>query len=132
MVKGRNFSKDLVSDAGQSVLVNESFVKKAGWENPLGQVVDFYQDKKKYTVVGIYKDYHFLSLASKIGAQLFIMKPDNQYLDVFIKLQDGRTADVLTYIEKTYKRLFPLSTYQYTFKAPQMLSNITVKPNGNR
>jgi len=116
MVKGRNFSKDLVSDIGQSVLVNESFVKKAGWENPLGQVVDFYQDKKKYTVVGIYKDYHFLSLASKIGAQLFIMKPDNQYLDVFIKLQDGRTADVLTYIEKTYKKLFPLSPYQYTFK----------------
>ena len=79
-------------------------------------MVDFYQDKKKYTVVGIYKDYHFLSLASKIGAQLFIMKPDNQYLDVFIKLQDGRTADVLTYIEKTYKKLFPLSPYQYTFK----------------
>jgi hypothetical protein len=34
------------------------------------------------------------------------MKPDNQYLDVFIKLKDGRTADVFSYIEKTYKRLF--------------------------
>ncbi len=116
MVKGRNFSKDLVSDRGQSVLVNESFVKKAGWKNPLGQVVDFYNDNKKYTVVGIVKDYNFLSLTQKIDAQLFIMKPDNQYLDVFIKLRSGRTADVLTYIEKTYKRLFPFNPYQYTFK----------------
>lgn len=116
MAKGRNFSKDLVSDIGQSVLVNESFVKKAGWKNPLGQVVDFYTDDKKYTVVGVFKDHHFLSLTQKIDAQLFIMKPDNQYLDVFIKLKDGPAADVLSYIEKTYKRLFPSSPYQYTFK----------------
>jgi putative ABC transport system permease protein len=116
MVKGRNFSKDLVSDSGQSVLVNESFVKKAGWKNPIGQVVDFYNDNKKYTVVGIVKDYNFLSLARKIDAQLFIMKPNDQYLDVFIKLKDGRTADALTYIEKTYRKFFPFNPYQYTFK----------------
>lgn len=116
MVQGRNFSKDLVTDIGQSVLVNEAFVKKAGWQNPLGQVVDFFVDNKKYSVVGIVKDYNFLSLTQKIDAQLFIMKPDNQYLDAFIKLKDGRTADVLAYIENTYKRLFPLTPYQYTFK----------------
>jgi putative ABC transport system permease protein len=72
MVKGRNFSKDLVSDIGQSVLVNESFVKKAGWENPLGQVVDFYQDNKKYTVVGIFKDYHFFRLQVKLARSFLL------------------------------------------------------------
>lgn len=119
VTKGRNFSKNLVSDIGQSVLVNEEFVRKAGWKNPLGQMVDFYVDNKQYKVVGIVKDHNFLSLAQKIDAQLFIMKPDNQYQEVFIKLKDSHTADVLTYIEKTYKELFPLDPYQYTFKDAQ-------------
>lgn len=116
MAQGRNFSKGLVSDIGQSVLVNESFAKKAGWKTPLGQVVDFYTDNKKYKVVGVVKDYNFLSLTQKIDPLLFIMKPDNQYENVFIKIKDGHTADVLAYIEKTYKSFFPLNPYQYTFK----------------
>ncbi|HVU55749.1 MAG TPA: ABC transporter permease [Puia sp.] len=116
MVKGRNFSKNLASDKAQGALVNESFVKKAGWQNPLGQVVDFYHDNLKYTVIGVVKDYNFASLTQKIDAQFFAMTPDYGYGNVFIKLEDGRFADVLTYIEKTYKRLFPLSPYQYTFK----------------
>lgn len=118
MVQGRNFSKNLMSDSTQSVLVNETFVKKAGWQKPLGQVVQFY-DNKKYTVAGIVKDYNFLSLTQKIDPQLFIMTPDNQYHFVFIKLKDGPTTSALTYIEKTYKRLFPLNPYQYTFKDAQ-------------
>ncbi|HWB28747.1 MAG TPA: ABC transporter permease, partial [Chitinophagaceae bacterium] len=116
MVKGRNFSKNLVSDSGQSVLVNESFVKQAGWKNPLGQVVDFYYNNKKYTVVGVVKDYNFLSLTEKIPAQLFTMNPRYPYGDIFIKLKDGNKAEALNYIEATYKKLFPFKPYEYTFK----------------
>jgi putative ABC transport system permease protein len=42
VIKGRNFSRAMVSDTGNSVLVNEEFVKQAGWKNPVGQVVDFF------------------------------------------------------------------------------------------
>ena len=116
MIKGRNFSKDLISDSSQSVLVNESFVKQAGWKTPLGQVVDFFYRNKKYTVVGIVKDYNFQSLTEKIGPQLFSMDPSFPYGDVFIKLKDGKAAGVLSYIEATYKKIFPFKPYQYTFK----------------
>ncbi len=116
IVKGRNFSKDLVSDSGQSVLVNESFVTKAGWKNPLGQTVDFFYNNKKYNVVGIVKDYNFLSLTEKIGPQLFSMNPNYPYGDVFIKLKEGNTSQALNYIEKTFKNLFPFKPYQYAFR----------------
>jgi putative ABC transport system permease protein len=33
IVQGRNFSKNFPSDSSHSVLVNETFVKKAGWKN---------------------------------------------------------------------------------------------------
>jgi len=116
IVKGRNFSKEMVSDSVNSVLVNEEFVKQSGWKNPIGQVVDFFYNKKKYTVVGVVKNYHFLSLTEKTPAMLFTMKPDYQWGDVFVKIKDGNKADVLNHIEKTFKSLFPYIPYQYRFK----------------
>jgi putative ABC transport system permease protein len=116
IVKGRNFSKEMVSDSVNSVLVNEEFVKQSGWKNPIGQVVDFFYNKKKYTVVGVVKNYHFLSLTEKTPAILFTMRPDYSWGDVFVKIKDGNKAEVLNHIEKTFKSIFPYIPYQYSFK----------------
>ena len=63
VVKGRNFSANLPTDSAQSVLVNETFVKQADWQNPLGQVVSYLSNsEEKYRVIGIVKYYHFASL----------------------------------------------------------------------
>jgi len=116
MVKGRNFSKAMVSDSANSVLVNEEFVKQAGWKNPIGQVVDFFYNKKKYTVVGIVKDYHFLSLTEKTPPILYTMKPDYPWGNVFVKITDKNKSEALNRIQKEFKALFPFIPYQYKFK----------------
>jgi putative ABC transport system permease protein len=116
MVKGRNFSKAMVSDSANSVLVNEEFVKQAGWKNPIGQVVDFFYNKKKYTVVGIVKDYHFLSLTEKITAMLYTMKPDYPWGNIFVKISDKNKSESLNRIQKEFKAEFPFIPYQYKFK----------------
>ena len=116
IIKGRNFSAEFNSDSTSSVLVNESFVKKAGWTNPLGQVVDFwYNEGEKYKVIGVIKDYHFESLNAKISPQLFTMKPGNQYGKVFIKIKEGSETASLNHLAKTYKKLFPTNPYEYKF-----------------
>ena len=116
VVKGRNFSKDIITDSAHSVLVNETFVKEAGWKEPIGKLVDFWYRNKKYTVVGVVKDYNFVSLKDKITPQLFTMNPQYSFRDIFIKLKSGNTADSKNYIEKTFRKLFPFKVYQYSFK----------------
>ena len=114
--KGRNFSPDFPADSTRSVLVNETFAKKAGWTNPIGQVVDFwYKPDEKYTVVGVVQDHHFNALNEAIGPQLFTMKPGNQFGKVFMKIKPNTTTASLKYIEKTFKKLFPFHPYSYTF-----------------
>ncbi|CCH52428.1 protein of unknown function DUF214 [Fibrisoma limi BUZ 3] len=113
--RGRNFSADLPTDSTQSVLVNESFVKKAGWKNPLGQVVDFWYNNEKYRVVGVVKDYHYAALNEAIGPQLFTMKPGNSYGRFFVKIKPGSETASLHHIAKTFKRLFPITPYSYKF-----------------
>ncbi|MDB5239749.1 MAG: transporter permease, partial [Spirosoma sp.] len=115
LVIGRNFSSDLSTDSTQSVLVNETFVKKAGWTNPLGQVVNFWYDNHKYRVVGVVKDYHYAALNEAIGPQLFTMKPGNGYGRFFVKIKPGSETTSLHQIAKTFKQLFPITPYSYKF-----------------
>jgi putative ABC transport system permease protein len=116
MVKGRNFSKAMPSDSATSVLVNEAFVKQAGWKNPIGQVVDFFYNKKKYNVIGVVKDYHFLSLTEKLSPMLYSMKPDYPWGNVFVKIADKNKSAALNHIQKEFKAEFPFIPYQYKFK----------------
>ncbi len=116
IIKGRNFSADFPSDSTKAVLINETFAKKVGWKKPLGQVVDFwYREGEKYTVIGVVKDHHFEPLNAEIKPQLFTMKPDNLYGKVFIKIKPGTETASLKHVEKTYKKLFPINPYEYTF-----------------
>ncbi|HEX8278384.1 MAG TPA: ABC transporter permease, partial [Segetibacter sp.] len=82
VVTGRNFSKDFVSDTAEAAVINQTFAKTAGWKDPVGKQVDFFYMNKKYRVVGVIKDYHYVSLSEKIGAQLFTMNPRYKYRDV--------------------------------------------------
>ncbi len=117
IIEGRNFSLDYPADSSQSVLVNESFVKKAGWKNPIGQIVNFwYKNNEKYTVIGVVKDYHYNSLYEKTGPQLFTMKPGNDFGTAYIKIKPNTATGSLKFIAGTFKKLFPLSPYNYTFK----------------
>lgn len=124
VIQGRNFSPDFPSDSTKSVIVNETFVKKAGWKNPIGQVVNFwYNDNEKYTVVGVVKDHHFNTLNQEIGSQLFTMKPKNDYGKVFIKIKPNTETASLKHIEKTFKKTFPISSYSYQFKEIENLKS---------
>jgi len=116
VVKGRGFSKNMVGDSANSILVNETFAKQAGWKKPLGEVVDFFYDHKKYTVIGVVKDYHALDLTQKVTPMLFSMRPQYSYGNVFVKISGQNQAVTLYYIQKTFKDLFPFRPYESTFK----------------
>jgi putative ABC transport system permease protein len=124
VIKGRNFSKDYPSDSTHSVIVNEAFAKKAGWKNPIGQEVNFfYNVGEKYTVIGEVKDYHYEALTKEIAPQLFTMKPGNSFGKTFIKIKPNAASTALPYIEKTFKKIFPISPYSYVFKDEENLKN---------
>jgi putative ABC transport system permease protein len=114
LVAGRNFSSQYPSDSTHSVMVNEAFVKKAGWVAPIGETVAV--GDKKYMVIGVVKDYHFDGLDKEVNPELLSEGTVNEYGMVYIKLRPGPSAAALRHIEKTFKALFPMSPFAYTFK----------------
>lgn len=124
VLQGRNFSPDYPTDSTQSVIVNETFVKQAGWKNPIGQTVNFWYDNNaKYQVIGVVKDHHFASVNQSIEPQLFTMKPGNQYGMMFVKIKPGSETKTLKHIEASFKKLFPLNSYDFKFKESENLKN---------
>ena len=117
LVQGRNFSPEFSYDSSSSVLINEAFAKQAGWKEPVGQFLNFwYNNNKRYKVIGVVKDYHYEPLNQKIGPQVFTMKKSNSYGMVYIKIRPNSAAASLRTIQKVFKEQFPLSPYHYTFK----------------
>jgi putative ABC transport system permease protein len=114
LVKGRNFSPEISSDSSHSLIVNEAFVKKAGWKNPIGQPIEFWG--KKYAVIGVVKNYHSEPLNVEIGPKVLIKAPSFAMGVAYIKIKPDSKQASLQYIEKTFKTLFPNSPYSYTFK----------------
>jgi putative ABC transport system permease protein len=118
VIAGRNFSPDYPSDPKQSVIVNESFVKEAGWKvsNAVGQTINFMDEKNRpATIVGVIKDYHFTSLKEKITPELFSMDSTNSYGQVWVKINPHDVPQTLSLLETTFKKLVPFFPYSYQF-----------------
>ena len=114
LVEGRNFSTDFPNDKTQSVIINETFAKEAGWDalsqkNPIGQVIN-YRDEQ-LTVVGVIKDYHFRSLRESIRPLLF----KNGSGDLWIKLKADQIPLGLDAVQKAYEKVFPFRPFHYDF-----------------
>ena len=115
LVAGRNFSTAFPADFAQSIIVNESFVKKANWKNPIGETINMLgSSNQTYHVIGVVKDYHFASLTKKITPQLFSI--NGLYGTYYIKIKPKTETASLQWIQKTYQQFYPMSSYSYVFK----------------
>jgi len=119
IIAGRNFSPDYPSDSMQSVIVNESFGKEAGWKlnNAVGKTFGFGEshNKRTVTVVGIIKDYHFTSLKEKITPEVFSMEPAFNFGQIWVKISPKNIPQTLSLLQSTYKKILPWFPYSYQF-----------------
>jgi putative ABC transport system permease protein len=123
IVQGRNFSSDFPSDSAHAAIVNETFAKKAGWKNPIGQKLALGDETFKFQVIGVIKDYHYQSLSQEISPQAFTIKGEDGYGMAYIKIKPNSETASLAHIEKIFKHLFPLTPFSYIFKDQENLKN---------
>ena len=112
--QGRNFSVAFGSDSANSVLVNEAFVKAAGWSNPIGQrfIENWVGDNQHLTVIGVVKDYHYGSLRYPIQPQILTLKPASL---VWIKYEPGKQLQTLAILQRVFRKQFPNFNFRYSF-----------------
>jgi len=114
ILKGRNFQLDMPSDTLTGVVVNETFVKRMGWSEPIGKKVEIYGGNFiKARVIGVMHDYHQTGMYNGIESLLLIYRPINNV--VYLKLSGTDTQQTLGFIEKKWKEIFPDQPFVYTY-----------------
>jgi putative ABC transport system permease protein len=119
---GRNFSTDFATDQSAGYLLNESAVSELGWPSPEAAIGNtlfgFDSDVQDYralgSVIGVVKDFHFMSLHQKI--EPLVMRMDSNHFNHFlIRVSADDIPGTLASIEQTFKQFSPNYPFAYHF-----------------
>ena len=114
MVSGRDFQQDMPSDTLTAVVVNETFVRRMGWKEPIGKKVEAGNaNQLRARVIGVMKDYHQTGMYNNIESLLLAYRPLNNV--IYIKLSGNETKATLAFIESKWKEIFPDQPFTYTY-----------------
>jgi len=118
MVMGRNFDARIPSDTN-AVVVNEALVRDMHWTDPLNEYLNWREDTVGLgaKVIGVVKDYHFLSLEKEIEP-LFLSMDTRSITHLNTMLVKVSPANLPATVEKlrgAWKALVPDKPFDYTF-----------------
>lgn len=107
LMRGRNFLNNSQAEVG-NMICNETAARTYGWD--IGTKVG------NGIIVGILKDFNFISLREEVEPFTFWYSTDNNHLNyASIKLQGDNTAEALNNIEKSYNTFCSQTPFRYFF-----------------
>jgi len=115
LVAGRNFSRSMPTDSTQAMIINESAARMLGYASPrqaLGR--QFAQWGRRGQIIGILKDFHYLSFKQEIKPMVMRIEPFGYY-KLSVKLSTARLPETLRTIADKWSRAVPNRPFEYRF-----------------
>jgi putative ABC transport system permease protein len=123
LIVGRNF-RDNISKSNNSILVNQQFVKDAGWEVVLGKKI--YRGEKELEVIGVINDINFASLHEKVEPMLVMANPDFdrwEYNYVNIRYNTSDISSLMADIGDKWEVISPETPFEPFFMEDKLNEN---------
>jgi putative ABC transport system permease protein len=124
VIAGRDFSKEMSTDADEAFLINETAVKEFGFESPqkaIGRRLnwnkwqpDSLNPVKKGKVIGVVQDFHYKSLHEKVTASVIQISSTENY-KVAVKFNTSEARNTIAYITAVWNRFSPGYPLDYNF-----------------
>ncbi len=120
IVKGRDFDRNMGTDALEAVIINETAVKEFGWvENPIGKKIHYGFELdgtggRMLKVIGIVKDFHFRSLHNKIEPVMLMMSERPRYM-LTCRINPDKQKETLAFIESKWNEYNAKRPFNYEF-----------------
>jgi putative ABC transport system permease protein len=107
-------------DLGTNVIVNETFVKTIGLQDPekaIGEEIEYWG--RRATIVGVVKDFQTVKLHNGVHPVL-IAKLEEDFQKVSVKIDMANASQAVTHFEKHWKEAFPEYYFTYAFLDQQL------------
>lgn len=117
-VEGRNFSREFGTDSTLAAIVNESMVKRMGWNDAIGKRIQFQgNDTLPFAkVIGVVKDFHQQSLYEPISPLVFRPRFHNPQILVKMNPQSsGDLSGIIASVESAWNEVYPGNPFEFEF-----------------
>ena len=117
LLQGRTFSKEFANDDGLAFIINESFAKELGFEDPIGQKAghSWYPNDSLGTIIGVTEDFNFNSLHYKVNTLSMVVHTDWGYSEMSIKLNGENIEQAVKDVERIYDQFVTDYPIDYKF-----------------
>lgn len=109
LLDGRQFF-DGQADADGSILVNQTFVERAGLKQPLGQQVTL--DSANYTIIGVVNDYKEFGLHDVAPPCILRLANQEDYKYLVVRADKGKLSQITNYLQATWHKVAPNVPYR--------------------
>lgn len=115
LVAGRDFSEDFATDASEGFILNEEAVRQLGWSTPDDAIGKSFElpGSKKGTIIGVVKNFNFVSLRGKIDPLVLHLWPWLNY--ILVRVDPHRSASVLSDMMAIWNEFDPRDPFTYSF-----------------
>jgi putative ABC transport system permease protein len=115
LICGRDFSRDYSTDPTEALIINEKAAAYLGWTpgEALGQKIFVENDSAHREVIGVVKDYHYISLHNKI--EPLAISIGDYHRMMAVKLSTTEMSSVLAGIERSWHEIAPSYPFTYEF-----------------
>jgi ABC-type antimicrobial peptide transport system permease subunit len=111
---GRFFDENLKSDADQSILVNEKFLDKFGWEeSDLPQKL-VKIDNNNYSIIGVVEDFHHFDFFNPITPSIIRIGAEENFKYISLKTKDNTNTE--NQVKNVWAGKFPDTPYAGFFQ----------------
>ncbi|MEE9362029.1 MAG: ABC transporter permease [Cellulophaga sp.] len=114
VIAGRSYSRDFVTDSIGAMLVNESAARSFGYADPSDIIGKrFEQWGREGTIVGVVKDFNYMSLHQKVAPLALRYSQHGKYLS--LKVESTNIQQAINHIEQKWAKLVPHRPFLYSF-----------------
>jgi len=111
MTRGRNFSTQTSTDSSEGAIINESYARLLGTEEPIGKVVKAFGKRK---VIGVIRDFHTASLHQPTQPTVLAIYPD-AFRSLLVRINLSSRDETLEMIRKSWQKIVPDWPFEFSF-----------------
>lgn len=123
LAEGRFFSLDFPADSTTAFVINQAAVRAMGWEDPVGQQLDWYMPgsngfslQHAGTVIGVVEDFHTYSLHETIRPTVMVLPVMGWFKSYLaLKIAPTNPQQTLNALEQEWASVLPGTPFEYTF-----------------
>ncbi|TWJ04887.1 putative ABC transport system permease protein [Mucilaginibacter frigoritolerans] len=117
IIKGRNFSKEMLTDS-TGLIINEAAAKVLAFSNPIDQKLyaptdNMVKNLKAYHIVGVIKDFNFKSL--RLNVTPLVFRLDGGRGAFCVRVNSANIPALLAQIKKSWSGVAPNYQFDYSF-----------------